>query len=185
MLNHLKGETMRKTTFSFVLLLMLSISATVLAAERMKPGLWLMTIKSDAMKNAPQMSPQQMEEMRKRGINVKQMQNGIMENKVCMTKEMVERDRPPMGKNQKDCHMDNFERSGNTYSAKMVCDGPNMQAIGIIKGVHSGLENYSWTTDLKGTSHGHKIDSHQEASGKWLGPDCGDVKPASDYPKKK
>jgi hypothetical protein len=176
---------MRKTIFSFVLSSVLSISATVLAAERMKPGLWLITIKSDAMKNKPQMSPQQMEEMRKRGVNVKQMQDGITETKVCMTKEMVERDRPPMGKNQKDCHMDNFERSGNTYSAKMVCDGPNMQGTVMVKGVHSGLENYSWTSDFKGTSHGHKIDSHQEARGKWLSPDCGDIKPATDYLKKK
>src|ERR1035437_6955704 len=135
---------MRKITFSFVLFLMLSISTTVMAAERMKPGLWLVSIKSDAMKNNSQMqhmSPQQMEAMRKMGVNVKQMQNGITETKVCMTKEMVERDHPPMGKNQKDCHMDNFERSGDNYSAKMVCDGPNMQGTAMIKGVHSGLEN--------------------------------------------
>jgi hypothetical protein len=179
---------MREILFSFVLFLMLSISATVFAAERMKPGLWLLTIKSDAMKNNPQMqqmSPEQMEAMRKMGVNVKQMQDGITETKVCMTKEMVERDHPPIGKNQKDCHIDNFERNGNTYSAKMVCDGSNMQGTAMIKGVHSGLENYSWTSDFKGTARGHKIDSHQEASGKWLGPECGDVKPATDYLKKK
>ena len=79
---------MRKIIFSFMLFLTLSISATVLAAERMKPGLWLVTIKSDAMKKNPQiqqMSPEQMEAMRKMGVYVKQMQDGITETKVCMT----------------------------------------------------------------------------------------------------
>ena len=159
-----------------------------MAAEQMKPGLWLVSIKSDAMKNNPQMqhmTPQQMESMRKMGVNVKQMQDGIIETKVCMTKEMVERDHPPMGNNQKDCHIDKFERSGSSYTAKMVCDGTNMQGTAIIKGKHSGLENYSWTSDFKGTARGHKIDSHQEANGKWLGSDCGDVKPVTDYLKKK
>ena len=125
-----------------------------------------------------------MEEMRKMGVNVKQMQDGITETKVCMTKEMVERDHPPVGKNQKDCHIDKFERSGNTYSAKMVCEGTNMQGTAIIKGMHSGLENYSWTSDFKGTARGHKIDSHQEATGKWIRSDCGNVKPVADSQRK-
>jgi uncharacterized protein DUF3617 len=172
---------MRRITFPIVFFLMLSIAASVLAAERMKPGLWLIRIKSDAMTQMQQMSPQQMEILRQRGINP----DGTMESRVCMTKEMTERDRPPVGKSQKDCHMDSFERSGNTYTVKMVCDGPNMQGTIVTKGVHSGLENYSWVSDMKGTAHGHKINSHQEGSGKWLGTDCGNVKPMPDYVKEK
>jgi len=172
---------MRRITFPIACLLILTIAAAVLAAERMKPGLWLITIKSDATKQMQQMSPQQMEMLRQRGINP----GGGMESRVCITKEMTERDHPPTGKSQKDCHMDSFERSGNTYTVKMVCDGPNMQGTIVTKGVHSGPESYSWVSDMKGTARGHQINSHQEGSGKWLGSDCGDVKPMSDHGKEK
>jgi hypothetical protein len=172
---------MRRITFPIAFLLIMSIAATVLAAERMKPGLWLIRIKSDAMRQMQQMSPQQSEVLRQRGVNP----DGIIESKACMTKEMTERDHPPVGKSQKNCHIDSFERNGNTYTVKMVCDGPTMQGTIVTKGVHSGLENYSWVSDMEGTVRGHKINSHQEGSGKWLGPDCGDVKPTTDYLKEK
>ena len=76
---------------------MVSFTATMQAAERMKPGLWLITVKSDAMAQMPQLSPQQMEMLRQRGITP----GGGMESRICITKEMAERDRPPMGKSQK------------------------------------------------------------------------------------
>src|ERR1039458_8506388 len=143
-----------------------------------------MTMKSDKMKDMPKMSPEQMELMRKKGVNMPQMQNGSMVIKVCMTKEMVERDHPPLGQNKSGCQIKDFNRNGNTYSAKMVCDGPNMKGTATIKGMHSGLENFSWTYDFTGTMKGNAFDMHQEASGKWQGPDCGDVKPASEYSQK-
>jgi len=172
---------MRRITFLIVFLLMVSIAATVLAAERMKPGLWLITVKSDAMAQMPQLSPQQMEMLRQRGITP----GGGMESRICITKEMAERDRPPMGKSQKDCHVESFERSGNSYTVKMVCDGPTMQGTIVTKGEHSGPEHYSWVSDMKGTARGHDVNSHQEGSGRWMGSDCGDVKPMSDYGKEK
>ena len=86
---------MRRTTIVFSALLALSASGTSLAAGAMKPGLWEMTMKSDAMKAMPALSPQQMEQMRKAGVNVPQMQAGGMVTKVCISKEMAERDQPP------------------------------------------------------------------------------------------
>jgi hypothetical protein len=176
---------MRKTTFSIVMFSMLSVSVAVSAADQMKPGLWAMTMKSDAMKNMPKMSPEQMEQMRKMGVKMPQMQDGGMMVKVCMTKEMVERDQPPMGQNESGCQLKNFNRSGNTYSAEMLCDGPNMKGTGTIKGMHSGRESLSSTYDFKGTVQGQPVDTHHETSGKWLGSDCGDVKPVSEHSPKK
>ena len=83
---------MRRAALSMLVFLMLSGSAAVLAAGQTKPGLWEMTIKSDAMKNRPKIPPEQLEKMRQMGINMPQMQDGSMVTKVCISKEMAERD---------------------------------------------------------------------------------------------
>lgn len=176
---------MRKAIFSILMFSILSISATVSAADRLKPGLWSMNMKADAMKSMPKMSPQQMEQMKKMGVKMPEMQDGGMVMKVCMTKEMTERDRPPQtGENNSGCEMKNFKRSGDSYSGEMVCDGPNLKGVGTITGKYPTAESFSSTYDFKGTMQGHPATTHQETSGKWLSADCGDVKPASDYAKK-
>jgi hypothetical protein len=93
---------MRKIAASLLMLSLLPASAVVLAAGQMKPGLWEMTVKSDAFKNMPKIPPAQMEQMR-----------------------------------------------NSTY-------------------------------DFKGSAGGQPVSQHQETSGKWLGADCGNVKPVSD-----
>ncbi len=176
---------MRKTTFLIALFSLCTVSATVSAAERMKPGLWSMTIKSDAMKNMPKIPPEQMEAMRKMGVNMPQMQDGGMVVKVCMTKDMVERDQPPVGQNDSGCQMKNFKRSGDSYSMDMQCDGPNFKGTGTIKGSNSSNESFTAASDFKGTAHGQPANHHQETTGKWLAADCGDVKPMHDMMPKK
>lgn len=170
---------MRNTTFLVVLFSIFSASISVSAAEKMKPGLWSMTMKSDAMKNMPKIPPEQMEAMRKMGVNMPQMQDGGMTVKVCMTKDMVERDQPPQaGPNDKGCQTKNFNRSGDGYTMEMQCDSPNFKGTATVKGTHSGSEAFTSVADFKGTAQGKPADLHQETSGKWLAADCGDVKPA-------
>jgi hypothetical protein len=181
---HAKGVTMHKSILLTVMFSVLFVSGSVSAADKMKPGLWSMTIKSDSMKNRPKIPAEQMEQMRKMGVNIPKMQEDGMELKLCMTKEMVSRDQPPMGQNKSGCNLAEFKRNGNTYFAKVVCDSPNMKGISTIKGSHSGLENFSWISDFKGTVRDHTMNTHQEATGKWLGPDCGDVKPISEHSQK-
>jgi len=148
------------------------------AAGMMKQGLWDMTMKSDAMASRPALTPQQQEMMRQRGIAMPQMQDGAMVTKFCVSKEMAERDHPPaMSQNRMGCETKNFKRSSNGYSADLVCDGPNMQGTGTIKGTFSGNESFASTYDFKGTAHGHPVNTHQETSGKWVSADCGSVKP--------
>jgi len=175
---------MRRTTIVFSALLALSVSGAGLAAGAMKPGLWEMTMKSDAMKAMPALSPQQMEQMRKAGVNMPQMQGGGMVTKVCISKEMAEREQPPTAREESGCQMKNYKRSGNTYSMERACDGPNMKGTGTVKGSYEGDSRFSSTYDFKGTSHGKPVNQHQETSGKWLSADCGNVKPAAVSAKK-
>lgn len=165
---------MRKLTLALLMLPMLSASA----ADQMKPGLWEMTMKSDAMKSMPKIPPEQMEQMRKMGINVPQMQDGAMVTRVCVSREMAERDQLPqaMGKDM-GCQPKNMQRSGNGYSLDIICDGPAMKGEGKAKGTFAGSERFTSTYDFKGTMHGQPVNQHHESSGKWLGADCGDVKP--------
>jgi hypothetical protein len=144
----------------------------------MKAGLWELTVKSDMMKNLPNMSPEQIEKMRQMGVNMPQMQGGAMVTKVCVSKTMAERDQPPpMQHGASGCQTKNFQHSGSEYSADIVCDGPNLKGQGSAKGKYSGMESFVSTYEFKGTAHGHAVDNRAETSGKWLSADCGDIKP--------
>lgn len=177
---------MRKTTLCLLLLSFCSLPAGALAAGMMKPGLWEMNMKSDAMKNMPKMSPEQIEMMRKKGVNMPEMKDGGMVTKVCISKEMAERDAAPdMHPAQTGCQAKNYQRSGNGYSLDLVCDGPNMKGTGTVKGSFANAESFSSSYAFKGTAHGRPVDQKQDSSGKWLSADCGSVKPVDAMMKKK
>lgn len=169
----------------FMILPLLLATTGIQAAERMKPGLWEMTMRSDAMKAMPKIPPEQMEKMQQMGIKMPMMQNGAMVHKICITREMAERDQPPAdGREQQMCQNKNFSRSGNTYTAEIVCDGPDMKGNGNVKGSYSG-NTMSSVYDFKGTSRGQPVSQHMETSGKWLSADCGNVRPAGEMMPKK
>lgn len=170
---------MRKTIVS-ILICCAAAAPAAWAAGQMKPGLWEMSMKSDAFKAMPKMSPQQMEQMRKMGVNVPQMQDGAMVSKVCITKEMAEREQPPMGRNEAGCQSKNFQRSGNAYSGDIVCDGALMKGTGKVKGTFASDSGFTSVYDFKGTAHGQPMNHHSETSGKWLAADCGSVKPVAE-----
>lgn len=172
------GDSMRKHALPLLLCPLLSVSVTTHAASQMKPGLWEMRMKSDALKDMPKIPPEQMEQMRKMGVNMPQMQDGAMVTKVCITKDMAESSQAPgMEKNEMGCQTKNFQRSGNSYSADVVCNSADMKGDGKVKGSFSGDTAFSSTYDFKGTMHGQPVSQRHENSGKWLGADCGSVKP--------
>jgi hypothetical protein len=174
---------MRKSLFP-ILIVALSAPAAALAAGITKPGLWQMTMKSDAMKNMPKLPPEQLEQMKKMGITLPQMQDGAMVTKVCISKEMAARDEPPAMAAQSGCQPKNYQRSGSTYSVDIVCNGAEIKGQGKARGTITG-DNFTSTYDFQGTMHGQPVNQHHETSGKWLGADCGDVKPIGDMMPKK
>lgn len=169
---------MHKASRFILLLFMLSAAAGAWAAGQIKPGLWEMTIRSDAMKSMPKISPEQMEQMRKMGISVPRMQANGMVTKVCISKEMAERDElPAMTQRELGCQARNMQRNAGSYSMDIVCDGSGMKGEGKAKGSFSGDGSFTSTYDFKGTMHGQPVDQHHETSGKWLSADCGNIKP--------
>lgn len=172
---------MHKTAISMLMLSMSCSSASVWAAGPMKAGLWEMNIKTDEMKNISKIPPEQLKKMREMGMNIPQMQDGGMAIKMCISKEMAEREQPPeMNRKEVGCQSKNFQRTGSSYSIDIVCDSPGMKGEGKAKGMFSGNESFSSTYDFKGVMHGKPVSQHHESSGKWLGADCGSVKPMGD-----
>ena len=164
-------------------------SATVSAAGTTRPGLWEMAMKSDQMRQMPNMPPEQLEQMRKMGIEMPTMRDGALVQRVCITPEMATRNQTPdMGREPGECKLKSHDRSGNTYRADIVCDGANLKGSGTIKGTMSGDTGFSSTYDFKGTSRGQPVTQHHETRGKWLGADCGNVRPLGEMiggPRKK
>jgi hypothetical protein len=173
---------MRTLTTLLLLGSMLFIPVTARAAEQMKPGLWEMTMKSDETASMPKMSPEELEQMRRMGINMPQTQGGAIVTKMCVSKQMAERDQPPVSGNDSGCQSKNYRRSGNTYTVDIVCTGPTMKGNGKAKGTFSGTTAFTSTYDFKGTMDGQPVTQHHDSSGRWLAADCGNVKPAGDVP---
>ncbi|HVL75571.1 MAG TPA: DUF3617 domain-containing protein [Noviherbaspirillum sp.] len=165
----------RKTALPFLLGAM--ISASAMAEPQMKPGLWEMTVKSDAMKNMPQMPPEQVEQMRKMGIEVPQFKNGAMVSRVCITPQMAAQGAAGFEKYDSGCVAKNRQVSGNGYKADIVCTGAALNGSGKVSGTYSGGDKFSSSYDFKGTSHGQPVSHRQDSAGRWLGADCGSVKP--------
>ena len=175
--------------FSFVHLLTLSFGMFFLsnaeAAGKMKPGLWEMSIKSDAMKSMPKMSPEQMEQMKKMGINMPLMEDGAIKTKVCISKEMAEQDPTnTVSQYHSKCTTKNVVQNGNDYSMDLICDTPDLKGVGMVKGSFNGSDTVHSSYDFKGTSQNHPVNHHTETTGKLLSSDCGEIKPLGVFPKK-
>lgn len=168
------------------------IAAAVLAAaslpasaQSMKPGLWEIHNKmqggemdaamAQMQQQMAQMSPaerKQMEAMMaKQGVRMAPSGGG-MAVQVCMTKEMVERNDPPV---QDGCKVTQNQRSGNTDKFAFACSNPPSSGEGQV--TYQGPEAYTSKMTVKTSSGGKTDTTTMEGRGKWLKADCGHVKP--------
>ena len=145
-------------------------------ASPMSPGLWEISLKSDQMREMPKMSPQQAEQMRKMGMNVPEVRDGAMIMKVCYTKEMLAQRQVPATQNDRECKPQNMRHGSGSFSGEIVCNGPNMKGTGTMQGTMSST-SFQTNTSFNGTMGGQPMKTSSATSGKYLGPDCGNVKP--------
>ena len=159
------------------------------SAQNLKPGLWEIThsMKSNSaemekmramqqaqMANMPPEQRKKMEEMMaQHGVKMGAGGPGSMSVKTCMTKEMVERNEVPTQKG--DCKTTKLERSGNTTKMAYTCTSPPSTGEGQYTVVSP--EAYTMKMVVNTTVQGKPQTMNMEGSGKWLGADCGDIKP--------
>lgn len=143
-----------------------------------KAGLWEISTQINMGAAMPEIPPEQMEMMKKMGIKMPGPGGDPIVIKQCITKEQAERDEPPkVQKDDSGCKTANVNKSSKGMTADMVCDG-RMKGKGTVKVNYHGSDQYSGTWSFKGRDEGGSdVQMSSEFSGKWLGADCGNVKP--------
>lgn len=162
-----------------------AFAAVPAAAQTLKPGLWEIQHKmggnpemdkamEEARKQMASMPPEQRKQMEammaSRGIAMAPGGSGM---RMCMTKEMAERSEVPPA--QGDCRITQQSRSGNTMKASFACTNP--PSTGESQVTFSSPEAYSMKTVVNATVNGKPERTTIEGTGKWVGADCGSVKP--------
>jgi hypothetical protein len=166
---------------------MLAAACLPAGAQALKPGLWEISNKMkgsaemdqamvEMQKQLAAMSPEERKQMEammgQRGMRAAPAAGGGMTMQMCMTREMADRNDVPM---QDGCTMTKQQRSGNTMKMAFNCTKPPSSGEGEF--TFLGSEAYRSHMVLKTTSKGKPETMEMDASGKWLGADCGSVKP--------
>jgi hypothetical protein len=98
---------------------------------------------------------------------------GGMTARLCMTKEMAERNDIPM--QHGDCKTTKQQRSGNTMTFAFACTNPPSSGEGTYTFVNP--EAYTFKMTMNTSVHGKPETMAMDGSGKWLSADCGKLKP--------
>ena len=175
----------------------LAVAATGAVAQNLKPGLWEVTQKmqmggnpqmdqamAEMQKQMASMPPEQRKAMQdmmaKNGVQMGSAGAGGMSMKMCMTKEMAERNEIPA--NQGDCKTTSQQRTGNTMKMAFTCANPPSSGEGQF--TFMGSDAYTMKMNVKSTVRGKPESMTMDGSGKWLGADCGSIKPMAAPAKK-
>ncbi|NJS37508.1 MAG: DUF3617 domain-containing protein [Brachymonas sp.] len=168
--------------------LILAMSGAAWAQSSTKPGLWEITSKMTSPTN-PQMAKQmeeaqkmmasmpaaqrkQMEEMMaKQGVNMSFGAGGATTVKVCITPEMASR--PPI--EQQDGCTYKFSQSGSSHNFSFQCAKPPSDGQGQV--TFSGADAYNGSMRVNSMDKGKKETVDMTMSGKFLGANCGSIKP--------
>ena len=161
--------------------------ATSASAQNMKPGLWEITNRMQGgagaeMDKARAQMQQQMKSMspeQRKMVEKMMAEKGIradaggMTVKTCLTKEQVERN--DIASHRGDCKNTMQQRSGNTMKVAFVCTNPPSKGEGQF--TFTSPEAYTMHMTVTSTIEGRPQTTTMDASGKWLGANCGSVKP--------
>lgn len=161
-------------------------------AQTSKPGLWEVTSKmggspemdqamANLQKQLASMSPaerKQMEAMMgKQGLNLSGPP-GAVTAKSCITKEMIDRSQLPV-QTRGNCTSTTIEKTSSSMKFKYVCTNPSSTG----EGQFNFPDDSSYTMNMKisgaesNNGKGKPQTTTIEGSGKWLGTDCGTLKP--------
>lgn len=176
----------------------IAAAALPAAAQSLKPGLWEVTNKmqsgSGQMQDAMSEMQKQMESMppeQRKMIEQQMAKSGVkmgsggpaggMSVKICMTREMVEKNEMPA--QQGDCKTTAQGRVGNTMKMAFACTNPPSSGDGQV--TFNGSESYSSRMTVNTQVDGKSEKLTMEGAGKWLAADCGSVKPLGQQAQKK
>ena len=171
-----------------LLLIVLATFSPWAAAQKMTPGLWetTVTMKSgdgkmeaamakmqESMAKMPPEQRKMMEEMMaKQGVGMAGGKPNAV--RVCISKEQAERGEVPQ-QTEGRCKQDSLQRTASSVKYKFSCTDP--QASGEGEFNFSGDEAFNGTLVMTTTRDGKPQRMEMQQAGKWLGADCGTLKP--------
>lgn len=177
---------MKKPTLAWAFVLAAAgYLAPAAAQSTLKPGLWEI---EQRFQGNPELD-QAMKEMREQMASMppeqrKQMEAAMASQgvqmggkgvRMCMTKEMVERN--DVSAPQGDCRTTRQQRSGSTLKVAFTCSNPPSRGESQI--TMKGNEAYTARTTITSTERGKTETTSMESSGRWLSADCGSVRPVA------
>jgi hypothetical protein len=159
-------------------------------APPIKPGLWQVTTErlvdgqkmqmpdmAAQMQNMPPEARKQMEAMMKqRGVD---MSGGAGNMKICMTREQLDEGRWRSDEGR--CKTDFLTRTATQWKWRSVCTQPPSESEG--EANIASPERYTVKVTTTSQRKGEPRSTQMTMNAKWLGADCGDVKPMAPPPK--
>lgn len=186
---------MKRFLLASVMLCPLGMLAQDIKPIDVKPGLWENTtvtqISGLTMPNMPQLTPDQLakmppeararlEGMMKGGAGAPQTDT----TKACITREQL--NKPFFGQHDKSCTTNLVSSTASTQHIHLECSRGNTKTAGDLNLDRVDSEHLKGDMLLKTTgdsstkgSVGQNMTIKMSYSSKWLGSDCGDVKPSS------
>jgi hypothetical protein len=185
------GEHRMKITFALIALGGALALPAIAGAQTMKPGLWELSNKvssqdgqlngamAEMQKQLASMSPEQrqaMQQMMERnGVQMNIGAGGALTSRMCMTKEMIERKEFPV--QEGDCKQKTTPVSANRMKIAFSCTRPPTSGEGEM--IVDSDTSYRVNMHVKGADGGQQQTVDMDAAGKWLGADCGKLRPIS------
>jgi hypothetical protein len=169
----------------------LACAASPASAQNMKPGLWELSSKvgspdgqmnammAEMQKQLASMSPEQRKSMQammeRNGVQMNVGAGGALTTRMCMTKEMIQRKEFPV--QEGDCKQKVTPVSGNTMKIVFNCTRPAASGEGEM--TLDSDTSYRARMHVKGTNGDKQQVVDMDVAGKWLGADCGNLRPMS------
>lgn len=152
------------------------LPAAALAAPKGKPGLWNIT-STMTMANAPQLPPQVLEMMKKRGMP------GMGQpttSQICLAGDAPSPDAVARMQSQHgvNCTPHVISETATSATTEITCHG-TMEGTGRSQISWRGDSHYEGSYSFKGSMRGHPQDMSNKYTGDWAKSDCGAVKPFS------
>jgi hypothetical protein len=183
---------MTNNTINFPALVVMSALALIpvaALAEKLdvKPGLWETITTTDiggmaasGMAGIPpdilaKMSPEQRAKME--AMMKGQGAANTFTNQSCVTEKDLERGLRPENTKEQSCKVDSVSVQGKTQEAHVTCTSSRGTSTGVFKMTATSRESYEGTMDMNTTANGHPMTVKIKLKGKWLGANCGSVKP--------
>jgi hypothetical protein len=172
-----------------------AMSALPASAQNVKPGLWEVSNKmttasgqlekamAEMQKQMAGMPPEQrkmMEDMlSKQGVAVAAGAGGAGGNlvaKMCLTKDMIAQNQMPI-QQLGDCTSTRGAMAGKTMKMSFTCTKPPSSGEGEI--TFNSDTSYSMKMKMNSSASGKPETMNVDATGRWLGADCGSIKPVT------